>query len=277
MSKHNARLLCRNCGSSLMDPTSTPSSPTPHLLRTIQRPDTSKLTSIHETLSHVKLEISQLDDDVAQVQALLAQLGRKRKELENFTLEHEAVLAPIRLLPSEILVEIFTLCMPRWGSSFAPRVVPLLVAQICASWRKVALSAQNLWSSITVYCGNLPNSLLVQVWMSRAMSSPLNICLNAQSHCYSVTKSMWATVVKLVKYCNRWKHVELALPDPMIFCLSSIRHHLPWLESLHFNTQGTSGWPLAHRLSFFQYAPRLRRLSLPRGMPLPGWRCLGCS
>ena len=81
---------------------------------------------------------------------------------------------------------------------------------------------------------------------------------------------MWATVVELVKYCDRWKHVELALPASMIFRLSSIRHRLPWLESLHFNTQGTSGWPLAHRLSFFQYAPRLCRLSLPRGMPLPG-------
>src|SRR6202044_593447 len=68
-----------------------------------------------------------------------------------------------------------------------------------------------------------------------------------------------------VQYCDRWKHVEIALPPEMIYRLYPVRHRVPWLESLRFDRQCTRGlW--AKKLNVFEYAPRLRRLYISLGI-----------
>ena len=266
MGPHNPNILCKNCGTSLTHDISVPSSPAPHLHRTIQAPDASEFISIRETLSYAKPDLHQLDDDIKRMQTVLGELQRKRRELHKFILEHDAFLAPVRLLPLEILTEIFVLCMPKWeNAAFSSQRVPLIVGQVCAGWRHAALSTQTLWSSITVAPVGCPSTSLVRAWISRAISSPLKIRFDADYHPKSAARRMWPTIAELVQYCDRWKDIEIALPASMVYRFYPVTHRLPWLESLRFDRRSTrEPWP--RELNIFEYAPRLRRLYISLGI-----------
>src|ERR1700691_404014 len=95
---------CKNCGCPLVQQITIPSSPTPHLHRTLHPPDASETVIIRETMSHARPYLAELDDEIARMQAVLDDLRRKREELHKFSVEHDAFLAPIRRLPSEILI-----------------------------------------------------------------------------------------------------------------------------------------------------------------------------
>jgi hypothetical protein len=262
MDRLNQNILCKTCGSSLTHHVSVPSSPVPHLHRTLQAPDQSILGSIQEMLSHARTDLSELDDEIVQMQAVLDELRIKRNELQKFTSEHEGFLAPIRLLPVEILTEIFALCMPEWGTpSFSTRQAPLVLGQVCVGWRRAAASVQNLWSSITVSFTQCPNEALAMAWLSRATSAPLSILLDAEYYQHPSTKKMWPAISQLVQYCDRWKHIEISLPSPMLLRLYPVRHRLPWLESLRISRQDLRHhFPLA--LDIFDFAPRLQILRI---------------
>jgi hypothetical protein len=169
---------------------SVPSSPTPHLHRTLHVPGPSEVISLRKALlranhnlhqlddeiAHVRavldelhrkheplrqyitehpafllirrlrkalLNLHQLDDEIAHVWAVLDELHRKCEALHKFTKEHDAFLAPIRRLPAEILTYIFSLCLPEYeASGFDSQRTPLLIGQVCVSWRKASLSIQ---------------------------------------------------------------------------------------------------------------------------------------
>jgi hypothetical protein len=243
-----------------------PSSPAPHLHRTLQPPDEFETTKIQETLLDAKPHLAQLDDEIAHMQMVLEDLRRKREKLHNFITAHDSFLAPVRRLSPDILADIFILCMPEWGMrSFEPDQAPLLFARVCAGWRSVVLSTQKLWSSINITLGDCLNPRLVDVWLSRAISAPLSIRLDAQYNILSSARRMWSTIALLIQYCDRWSHIELGLPSSMIRRLSSVRHRLLWLESLRIENQNQKSWP--KELDIFEYAPRLRALQLESGVP----------
>jgi hypothetical protein len=139
--------------------------------------------------------------------------------------------------------------------------VPLLIGQVCAGWRKAALSTQKLWSSIAVAHSRGLNESLAKVWLSRAISSPLAIRLDYESYELSTAKHMRPVIAVLVQYCDRWKHLNICLPPSMMSYLVPIRHRLPRLESLRICEQDSSEW--RRELDLFEYAPQLRILHLP--------------
>jgi hypothetical protein len=194
---------------------------------------------------------------------ILDALRHKREVLSQFIIEHDALLALIRRLPMEILTKIFILCMPNHGmSSFDPEHSPLLVGQVCIGWRQVALSTQALWSSITV-TRDRPSNKMANLWISRALSVPLTIRLDCTGS--SKVGSIRLAILVLVQYCDRWKTLELCIPESAIPRLRSIRHRLPSLESLSIqNPKESQFW--SHEFSIFEFAPRLSKLSLGPGI-----------
>ena len=261
-------LTCKTCGSALTSNVSTPSSPTPHLYRTLQAPDPIEGISIRKVLTDAKRNLLRLDDEITHAQVVLDELCQQRRSLLNFTMDHDAFLAPIRQLPSEILTHIFTLCMPEHEtSSFESWRVPLLIGQVCVGWRKAALSTQKLWSSITVAHTKGLNESLTKVWLSRAISSPLAIRLDYESYGLSIAKRMRPVIAVLVQYCDRWKRLDIRLHPSMMSYLDPVRHRLPWLESLRICDQDSSEWP--QKLDLFEHAPRLRSIRLPSGLSHP--------
>jgi hypothetical protein len=123
------------------------------------------------------------------------------------------------------------LCMNYKLSSFSPYCSPSLFGQVCTGWRQVALSTQKLWSSITVTYYQ-PSSAKAKLWISRASSAPLTICLTSVHPQFGGMGKIQPVITVLAQHCDRWRHLNLRLHDSMLPCLSSIKHCLPWLESI---------------------------------------------
>jgi hypothetical protein len=153
--------------------------------------------------------------------------------------------------------------MPNYGmSTFDREHSPLLVGQVCMGWRQVALSTEALWSSITVTRDRFPNKM-ANLWISRALNAPLTIHLGYAG--FPTIGPIKAAISVLVQYCDRWKALELRIPQSMMPRLQSIRNRLPSLESLSIqNVKDSRSW--SHEFSIFEFAPRLRRLSLGCGI-----------
>ncbi|KAJ7607214.1 hypothetical protein FB45DRAFT_1011442 [Roridomyces roridus] len=108
--------------------------------------------------------------------------SRKSKlpELEGVLQELEKRIDPVSKLPLEITTAIFILCLPK--SSFpapAPSSAPMLLPNVCRSWKATALSIPQLWSSMRLNTEMSVNfGSLVALWIARAQSMPLSISLH---------------------------------------------------------------------------------------------------
>ncbi|KAF7348283.1 hypothetical protein MSAN_01782000 [Mycena sanguinolenta] len=91
----------------------------------------------------------------------------------------------MRLIPQDILLEIFFACLPtRHNAPIDHNEAPLLLGRICRHWREVAYSAPMLWSSIHIppldYILTPSNILLrlekiVEEWLERSATCPLSV------------------------------------------------------------------------------------------------------
>ncbi|KAF9032002.1 hypothetical protein BDZ89DRAFT_1111644 [Hymenopellis radicata] len=93
-----------------------------------------------------------MQDDLACLEALIAQ---KRKEIELTRAEIEqtkSLAAPIRSIPREILLHIFSLVdVPSSRALLHPRQPPCSFGHVCRFWRTLSRSAPSLWSHVAVW------------------------------------------------------------------------------------------------------------------------------
>lgn len=172
----------------------------------------------------------------------------------------DTFLAPIHRLPPELLSDIFILCVPSWRThSLDSLQAPLLLTQICRQWRLTALSTQRLWSLITIAYSKSLNESLLESWLSRTRSSSLFLRLDAEDCGDVLAKRMWPAIAMMIRYCDRWKRVELALPPPIMYRFSSVRFRLAQLESLSIQDQH-SRHTLRPLFNCFDHAPLLHNL-----------------
>ncbi|KZP24021.1 hypothetical protein FIBSPDRAFT_785319, partial [Athelia psychrophila] len=86
----------------------------------------------------------ELDKEIQDIQAVLEELLRKRTDLRDQGDKHRELLHPIRRLPAEILAEVFGQCMTTpWLHDFNKS--PLILHNVCALWRSIAVSTPSLW------------------------------------------------------------------------------------------------------------------------------------
>ncbi|KAF8161806.1 hypothetical protein K438DRAFT_307591 [Mycena galopus ATCC 62051] len=84
---------------------------------------------------------------------------------------------PISSLPPGTISTIFIHCLPTLGAAPSRMNSPLLVAQICRSWRAIALQTPELWVDISLVCKGRRAVDILELWTSRAGSLPLNYLL----------------------------------------------------------------------------------------------------
>lgn len=225
-------------------------------------PDPSEAPVIQQMLSSVKSDIASLDDEITRMTARLEELRQKRDDLQQFCIEHERLLSPIRRLPPELLAEVFILCLPSPGTpSFNAHNAPGLLTQICASWRQVALSEQRLWSSITVSLSSQSSGVACRTWLSRSMSSPLSIYVDADDLPSSFARRMWPAISPLTEYCDRWRDVVFLAEPAILLRLHTVKYRLISLQSLRigWSSGHLPKWPV---IDVFAFAPQLRKLHL---------------
>ncbi|KAF8211012.1 hypothetical protein K438DRAFT_1569597, partial [Mycena galopus ATCC 62051] len=150
--------LCSKCGalatSSFIETFEQPVPGTQHftLLNTNEPPKDSDATLVRTLISDVYAQLASLDDELSQVREKLRQLEQERALLSSYRTRNEAILSPLRRMPSELLAEIFSrtlspvediLRLQRGRFDIAQS--PWLLTHVCHRWRAASHSTASLW------------------------------------------------------------------------------------------------------------------------------------
>ncbi|KAF7346527.1 hypothetical protein MSAN_01880800 [Mycena sanguinolenta] len=162
-------------------------SPFTNRLNTNYVPSHSEILEIRALLVDSLEEIARIDAQMEEMELALTQLKEKRALLQRPIDAHRALISPMRLIPHDVLLEIFSACLPSEHNALIdPAEAPLLLGRICRHWRSVAYSAPMLWSSIHIpsldYLNAPPHILrrfetIIQAWFDRAATCPLAVSL----------------------------------------------------------------------------------------------------
>ncbi|KAJ7627863.1 hypothetical protein DFH06DRAFT_1476049 [Mycena polygramma] len=199
---------------------------------------------------------------------------------------------PALTLPADVVSIIFVLCLPTHGRvAPSPTAAPLLLAQICRSWREVAIDTCQLWSSIYL---DFPDPFLkanraqeesfkkvfhlLETWVSRAKGHPLSFGVDKGSgRQASELLSMLSGIVGdrevqkaispallhfMAMHSGQIQRLEVAHVSATQFRqIIPINTPLPLLESL-------AAPYVDHLRDIIEGAPSLRELSLFGGKPV---------
>lgn len=157
-------------------------------------------------------------------------------------------------LPRDILAEIFVRCLPKvslWpvidGSS-TKDVAPLLLCNVCAMWRAVALATPRLWQTLFLdFKRAMPKSKLMEeavamthIWIGR--SGALSLTLSLRVKQYGDNRALGEAMLNaLLNYELRWEHVgfyDLPIPPSQL-------EHMPCLRTLIMSAFKGTRFPFA--------------------------------
>ncbi|KAJ7592788.1 hypothetical protein C8J56DRAFT_482830 [Mycena floridula] len=201
----------------------------------------SPLTEAERAYLNQLLDTS--NDEISRLTAAIDKLVLEREKLQSNVMAYKAVLAPIRLLPEDMLREIFVNCLPsNKPADIAITDAPLLLGRICRSWRELVLSTPELWASIHVHFLHPFDTIRVQrlndeaqAWIARSGTCPLTIAVTYRQEDPIVVKF----IDYLTKLSKRWSSLEIGVPLGWLPSLASLSEDdVPRLERFRYFVTG---------------------------------------
>lgn len=252
-------------------------SPVPDLLadtRAVPTPTQSLLISEH--LSSLSNLLDQIQDFVCRSTALETQL-RAAQQL------HLGLNSAVRMLPVEILSEIF--CVVQAAEpGFRQMSTARLVSSVCRQWRHAALSCGALWSSLHVVVSASKRRIssgqleCIRESLSRSKEHPLHITLSWVSPEESILPPVTETALALiVKERRRWLSLNLILRNdavlpPFVHMDPEDAGPLPLLQQLDISGGHPVGPMVPSEYPLFAQAPCLSYVTIiaaPRPSLIP--------
>jgi len=183
-----------------------------------------------------------------------------------------AIQSSLSQLPHELLAKIFLHYLdPHYletvvhsKSCPTPNLPsPLLLGQICSTWRRVAHGTPKLWTSFSfgvkneVMRGKVGHVSFAKAWLSRAQPYPLYVLLGIYTPLSHIT-------YVILPSADRLQAIRLHLPFPHFQSLVNLGS-IALLESVYLSVdvshygQEAALWP--RRITAFTTAPRLRSVT----------------
>ncbi|RDB27466.1 hypothetical protein Hypma_004095 [Hypsizygus marmoreus] len=242
-----------------------------HLLSTNDEPPDLEVAEIRKIIAQRQSNLSKLEMRIAELQEMLQPLTAQHRREENILAHFCAVVAPVRRLPRDILIEIF-LYTRNWRRAEGflgerefmstpvgplPTPSPLVITHVCSQWRRVALSMPVLWATIhssrwhfnqSVPGNGITDDERFQTWLARTGSyCPLDITFYGPGHLRSLSLS-----TRIERYIHRIRalHLEGSL------------HDLPSMSFNVLETLSLSDYYLEGSDSNWASFPALRRVIL---------------
>ena len=190
--------------------------------------------------------------------------------------------------PIELLQGFFLHCLPpspsvamgypyHYLGECSPRIAPLLLCQICRTWRQAAISFPNLWTSLDVVVLDgkaRPSAPLVATWLARSGALPLSLslCQFHQSDSLEDNCIAGGEIFELYKqYISRWYNIHFDLMGPR-YTFPIAQRSAPMLNSFSMESS-YSFFPDV--FGIFDFVPCLSNLHVPA---IPNLNHLGdCS
>ncbi|KAL0567437.1 hypothetical protein V5O48_014553 [Marasmius crinis-equi] len=190
----------------------------------------------------VEERVQEFEDEIARLQAdidehktetTLLWLWAQKEHMEEYVQVGRSLLAPIRRMPRELLLRIFSIyCeggnMFSIGSTGFDRMPnPILLSMVCALWRDMAISSSELWSDMGYYFGpeaDLDDGKrclrITEMFLQRAGSSPLSLSFDSldfrtgQRHNGAmITPPVALSLDALCRRAEQWDSVEFSIPS----------------------------------------------------------------
>ncbi|KAJ6517308.1 hypothetical protein C8R47DRAFT_251433 [Mycena vitilis] len=255
---------------------------------------TSNVSALAKAVLHLESELPRLRAELAKAEA-------DYTALKNHSGAIHSLLAPIRRLPSEILVHIFDQCedpirnppdpvsnayMLAGELADVARKPLLTVSQVCSRWHDIVVRTPTLWNTIQIYglwlwrtrTSSRKTTNLIKAALDRSGNTPLTIRIFTS---IADSDDQCAPALKLLaEHCERWKTVHLCCRSTQIPDFRDIKGKLPLLETLELEVDEPG--PAAVR-DLFQTAPRLKTFLIGGRLPpalaalhIPQLQTAGC-
>ncbi|KAJ6602247.1 hypothetical protein B0H10DRAFT_1923354 [Mycena sp. CBHHK59/15] len=250
----------------LPDPTMEPG--LTELLLSNVPPRPSQISMVLAKLKDTEDDLSLLDEQIDAIQCAMNELLTRRDALREKSARYKSVVSPIRILPNEILSEIFMHCASQdeglclWKST----------SSVCKRWRHVTLYTPRLWSFLDLTAShyhmrmpsNIPIVQAVTEHLIRSGNCPLSIKYDSRIYeDYLGLERTPSLLELLARFSYRWQDISLHIGRvPNRF--NGLRGKLPSLRRL---TLGGAGLPEIREV--FAVAPLLRHLELDAAYGIP--------
>ncbi|KAJ7069480.1 hypothetical protein C8F01DRAFT_1112882 [Mycena amicta] len=230
------------------------SSPFASRFNTNYCPTDDELADIKALLVEPRIRLQELDETIRQLQT-------ERDKLAAHIAAHEALIAPIRSIPLDMLQEIFVACLPTDRNSvMSASEAPVLLGRICSHWRTVAFQTPALWARLHIVEPQCPSRWtytdgaktivadktaqrldIAKHWLGRSGQRPLSISFKGSniSNREALDKQSTLSFLRLLSsHVARWKIIDLSfvLDIDMFAELTQLEtNSAPLLQSLTLN------------------------------------------
>ncbi|KAJ7845406.1 hypothetical protein B0H14DRAFT_2511020 [Mycena olivaceomarginata] len=192
-------------------------SPFADRLNTNYIPSDSEVVEIHTLLMDPADELARVEARIEKMEIALSQLKELRASLKTPMDAHLALISPLRRIPQDVLLAIFS-CLPSEHNALIdPAEAPLLLGRICRHWRDVTYSTPMLWSSIHIPCLDLhaPSTMIsglertVEAWLERSSACPLSVSVFDEINSPSIGVEKHPLILQLLPISRRLGHLTL--------------------------------------------------------------------
>ncbi|KAK2459879.1 hypothetical protein APHAL10511_008079 [Amanita phalloides] len=144
--------------------------------------ETNQLCS-YEERRIIKGSLRRKEDELENIRQQIDALSRHQNEIMEDIERHRIALAPYKILPEDIIRQIFTFYCH--GTAHFPllRSNPqLTLCAVCSAWRRVGLDMPHIWSDVVLYRAStsIRSRNLIAVmneWLSRARHVPRSLAI----------------------------------------------------------------------------------------------------
>lgn len=273
-------LNCSNCGHSFGEELRSYPPTSPSMLRSGISYSDSQRASFRKNVVDIQNAILRREQEMGLLKAAILKADRETQDLRKALASYQALVAPIRRIPSELLSEIFKCCLirpactnmlisgagdPKFG--FHDEGIPLRLSSVCSHWRATALITPQLWTTISSapdHHHTLGLVTMAKTWIERSDALPLDISIEYYYHSEERLSSRpnYTIVDVVIPHSDRWCTVFLALFQPQYAKIAAIKGRLPTLKALEIHhVYSGEGFSSTSEDDVFSIAPNLQSFS----------------
>jgi hypothetical protein len=264
-------------------------------------PTDDELLEIRNLLVEPSVRMLKLEVEMGRKAAEYHAIVEKHAKLMRLVADYRALASPMRRLPVDLLREVFYHCLPtEHNAILSYKVAPVVLTNVCSTWRAVALATPVLWASLHIpvpqpmshnmffgsdlereeYRTSMMDALwkrttAMKEWLARSDACKLSISLQDMSHpdLATVNTTYEEFLNTIISHSKRWRSMTFISSANYLRSISALTaEDVPALEEVVINmTTRASQVPAfgQHSLppilnwakSSFLSAPRLHRVS----------------